>query len=294
MASLFEKNDELKRLIQLQAPKEGIQATSVKGFFTYKTTEVHQRIPGVYEPAIIFGVQGRKHCYVGGRRYDYGAGNYMALFLPMPVEFEVTKASLNEPLLCIGIQIDLNRLADIVLRIDRLDSTAWRPAASDPSGIFTAPLTEPLLAPLIRLMNILDDPNDAAMLGGAVIDEIYYRILMDEQGGELKHLLRQRGQIQQIKRAVEYIHQNLDETVSVEQLAEMVNMSSSGFHKNFKSVMHLAPLQYAKSIKLVRAQTFIKEGVNVSEAGFRVGYNSPAQFSREYKRHFGYTPSSTV
>jgi AraC-like DNA-binding protein len=92
---------------------------------------------------------------------------------------------------------------------------------------------------------------------------------------------------------VEYIHQNLDKPVSVEQLADMVHMSRTSFYENFKEVMHLSPLQYAKSVKLDKAQSLIKEGRKANEAGYLVGYNSPAQFSREYKRHFGYAPSAT-
>ena len=122
---------------------------------------------------------------------------------------------------------------------------------------------------------------------------LFHPVLIEEQGGALKYLLQQNGQIQQIAKAVEYVHQNLDKPVSVDYMAEIVNMSNSGFHKKFKEVMHLSPLQYVKSIKLNRAQAYILEGKSVSEAGYMVGYNSPAQFSREYKRHFGVVPSAT-
>ena len=145
----------------------------------------------------------------------------------------------------------------------------------------------------IRLIKTLGNPSEAAVLGEAIIDEIYFRVLTDVQGGALTYLLQQRGQIQQIARAVEYVNQNLGKPVSVDDLADMVNMSTSGFHKKFKEVMHVSPLQYAKSIKLNRAQTYILQGKSVSEAGYIVGYNSPAQFSREYKRHFGVVPSAT-
>jgi AraC-like DNA-binding protein len=125
------------------------------------------------------------------------------------------------------------------------------------------------------------------------VDEIYYRLLSGKRGGELRFLLQQRGEIQRISRAVEYIHTNLHKPVSVEKLADMVHMSRTSFYENFRNVMHLSPLQYAKSVKLDKAQSLIQEGKNASEAGYMVGYNSPAQFSREYKRHFGYSPSAT-
>ena len=131
------------------------------------------------------------------------------------------------------------------------------------------------------------------MLCDAIIDEIYYRILMDERNGELRHLLQQRGEIQRVSKAVEHIHNNLDQPVSVKGLADLVHMSRSSFFDKFKDVMHVSPLQYAKSVKLHKAQVLIQEGKKANEAGYLVGYNSPAQFSREYKRHFGFTPSAT-
>jgi AraC-like DNA-binding protein len=100
--------------------------------------------------------------------------------------------------------------------------------------------------------------------------------------------------VQQISRAVDHIHTHLDWVVSVDELADMVNMSKSGFRQTFKEAMHMPPLQYAKAIQLNRAQTLTREGKNASEAGYLVGYNIPAQFSREYKRHFGYAPSATI
>jgi len=130
------------------------------------------------------------------------------------------------------------------------------------------------------------------IVGEAILDEIYYRILRDDHNGALRGVLQRQAQVQHIARAVDHIHQNIDQAVSVEALAEMVNMSTTTFHRRFKEVMHLPPLQYAKSIKLHRAQTLIREGKRANEAGYLVGYNSPAQFSREYKRQFGYAPSA--
>ena len=149
-----------------------------------------------------------------------------------------------------------------------------------------------MLDAIIRLLRTLDSPSEAAILGDAILDEIYYRLLINWQGGELIHLLQQRGQIKQISKAVEYVHENVDKTLSVEDMASVVNMSASGFHKKFKEVMHLSPLQYAKSIKLNKAHNHIVDGKNATEAGYLVGYKSPAQFSREYKRHFGVVPSA--
>jgi AraC-like DNA-binding protein len=217
----------------------------------------------------------------------------MSQFVPMPFECETVDASPEKPLLGIAVVIDRNRLIRLLVKMDIADHTPVKPHAVDASGVFSAPISDAILDAAVRLVRTLENPAEAAVLGEAIIDEIYFRILTDERGGELIHLLQQRGQIQQIARAVEYMNQNLDQPISVDNLADMVNMSSSGFHKKFKEVMHLSPLQYAKSIKLNRAQTYIMQGKTVSEAGYMVGYNSPAQFSREYKRYFGVVPSAT-
>ena len=145
----------------------------------------------------------------------------------------------------------------------------------------------------VRLLKTLDDVTEAAIIGESIIDEIYYRILSDQQGRALRVLLRQQGQIQQISKAIAYMHKNLNDSISMENLAGLVSMSSSGFYKKFKQVMHVSPLQYIKLIRLNKANAYIMEGNSISQAAYRVGYNSPAQFSREYKRQFGVPPSST-
>ena len=109
----------------------------------------------------------------------------------------------------------------------------------------------------------------------------------------MRFLLQRRGQIQLISKAVEHIHRNVDKPVSVAELAKIVHRSKPTFYGNFRAVMHSSPLQYAKSVKLDKAHTLIKGGKKANEAGYLVGYNSPSQFSREYKRHFGFAPSAT-
>jgi AraC-like DNA-binding protein len=290
----MDRQEELVALLRRHASQEGMRKTRLDNLYVYKASEPLVRSPAVYEPLIVIAGQGRKRCYVGDKRYEYRGGNYLVLFLPMPVEVELLHATPEEPFLAAYIAVDLVRLADISLKMDRLSSRAAISAPVDPSGIYTAPLNDQLADTVIRLLRLLDDPLDASMLGASIVDEIYYRILRDERGADIQRLLEQRGQIQRISRAVEHIHQNLSEPVAVDRLAQMVGLSSSGFYKSFKQVMHVSPLQYAKSVKLFRAQALIREGKNASEAGYMVGYNSPAQFSREYKRHFGFSPSATV
>ena len=284
---------EFVKLLEKHTPQDGVFPTIITNLVTYRNSQLQRLNPQVYQPGIVIGAQGKKHVYLDGKKYDYNAGNFMTLLVPMPVECEILEASPEKPLLGAGIFFDRNRIANLLLKMDMVESSPVKPDVINASVIFSGPIKDNLLDAVIRLLKTLDSPSEAAILGEAIIDEIYFRILSEEQGGALKYHLQQRGQIQQISKAVEYVHQNLEKPVSVDDLADIVNMSSSGFHKKFKEVMHLSPLQYAKSIKLNKAQTYIMEGKSVSEAGYMVGYNSPAQFSREYKRHFGIVPSAT-
>jgi AraC-like DNA-binding protein len=211
----------------------------------------------------------------------------------MAVETEIVEASPDKPFLAAGIRMDLGRLADVLLRTQRATGAGTVPASADPSALMSVPLNDKLLDPMVRLLESLAEPADAAVLGDAIVDEIYYRILTGERGSELRMLLHHRGEIERISRAVQFIHQNVDRPVSVDELAGMVYMGRTNFYETFRDVMHLSPLQYAKSVKLAKAQTLLREGKNANEAGYLVGYNSPSQFSREYKRHFGYAPSAT-
>ena len=285
----------LSNLISKYAEHDGLQETGIPNLLTFKISEPQATQFTFCDAYIVVMSQGMQVCRVGNRTYDYSAGNYMTLFLPMSLEVEAVNASLEEPVLAVSIRVDLARIASLLLKLNTSVSlSATR--STDAAGIFTAPVDDTLLDPVIRLMQTLDDPHDMAILSDAIIDEIYYRIMRDDRAGEgsVQHLLEHQGQIQQIARAVNYIQSHLSEKISVEYLAELSNMSTSNFHRRFKEVMQVSPIKYAQTMKLLRAQLLLKQGFTAGEAGYQVGYTSAAQFSREYKRQFGYTPSATL
>lgn len=292
MNNFTEKMVEFVALLARFTPQEGINWTPLPGVGAYRQSAPDDEHSAVYEPALLILGQGKKLCYVDGSAYDYSAGRYLGLFLPMPVEVEVVEATPAQPLLMAGIRMDLRRIANLLLKMDRIKPPAAKPEPSSASAIIAEPLTPALLDAVIRLFRTLDNPVECAVLGDAILDEIYFRLLLQDHSGALRRALHHRGQVQQIAKAVDHLHHNLHKVVSVDELAAIAHMSTSGFRKTFREVMHLPPLQYAKALKLDRAHTLLKEGKNASEAGYLVGYNSPAQFSREYKRHFGVSPSA--
>lgn len=280
---------ELTDLVRLQAPQNGLFEIPNSPVLVFRESQKQERHPVVYEPALVVACEGRKNVYLDGRRYDYGAGQGLALFAPMAVECELTEV----PLLGFALRLDRHRLASLVLKMERAAGPQDKSKASSSSGIVAFPLSAPLLDSCIRLFSALSQPMDAAILGEALVDEVYYRLLSEQSSGNLIESLRQRGPVQQIGQAVDYLHNNLDKNIQVVELANLVCMSVSGFHKKFKDVMHVSPVQYVKAIRLNKAQTYLAEGRPVGEVGSLVGYNSPAQFSREYKRQFGFSPSVT-
>ena len=287
-----EKLLELRNLVAKHAANEGPTETAVKDFFVYRGSSIQSGGRQIYDSGIIIMASGVKRCRLNDQTFDYGPGSYFGVFLPTPVDVEEVFASPEEPILLIGIKMDLSKIAEMLLKLDKLE----RPKTSLPDsiGIFTEPITDDLLDPVLRLLKTLDNPADVAMLSDSIVNEIYYRVLTGKHASAIRNLLEQRGQIQQISRAVDYINTNIAEPIHIEDLAAEANMSVSHFHKNFKDVMQMSPLQYAKSMKLFRAQALISEGKKAAQAAYLVGYNSAAQFSREYKRQFGISPSETL
>lgn len=295
MEKTANKLQELGMLITRLTPEDGATQTSLKNLILFRSCVGQPRQHEVYQAYLLILVQGEKRLYIGGQQYNYKAGDYLAVFMPTLLEAERADVSEDAPYLMACIEIDLGRIARLLLKLDSFDPSRQSTESINAVSFHMAPMRDHLLDPVIRLLQTLHNPRDVAILGESIVDEIYYRLLCDERVGLglFRRHLEQNGQIQQIARAVNHIQKNLDTAVSVEQLAHISNMSASGFHRIFKEVMHVTPIQYAKTLKLHRAHLLLNEGQTASEASLSVGYNSPAQFSREYKRFFGYSPSET-
>jgi AraC-like DNA-binding protein len=280
--------------IKSHAQKELLTELPIGGACVFKIGRTHAPIPTLYRPMICLIAQGSKNCHIGEETFSYSTGDVFINFLPMPVETEVISASDDEPLLSVAMHINLVKLADMILKIERVQSDLGSKQVASVSNIVTGPAPDKLIELFSKLLDVANDPMDAEILGEAVSNEIYYRLLTSHYGEQLRILLNQYGQIQPISKAVTYIHDNLHRTFQVSDLAEMVNMSKTTFFNSFKKVMHVAPNQYIKSTRLRKAQLLLTKGIQANEASYHVGYNSFSQFSREYKRLFGYSPSQTA
>ncbi|WP_313759144.1 AraC family transcriptional regulator [Atlantibacter hermannii] len=250
-------------------------------------TQPHPRTPVMYQPGIIFLFSGNKTGYLNNRVFRYDANEYLLLTVPLPFECE-TYATSETPLAGIRINVDVQQLQTLLMDIG--EDEAFRPAQCA-SGINSAVLSDEILCAIERLIDVLEKPLDARILGKSIIREILYHVLMGPRGGALLALVSRQTHFSLISRVLKRIENQYTENLTVDQLALDANMSVSAFHHNFKSVTSTSPLQYIKTFRLHKARMLIvHDGMKASAAAMRVGYESASQFSREFKRYFGVTP----
>lgn len=245
------------------------------------------RTPVMYQPGIIFLFSGHKIGYINKRKFRYDANEYLLLTVPLPFECE-TWATPEVPLAGIRLDIDVLQLQELLMDIGE-DGRFQLPMAA--SGINSATLSDEILCAVERLLDVMERPLDARILGKQIIREILYHVLMGPRGGALLALVSRQTHFSLISRVLKQIEMKYTENLNVEQLAAEANMSVSAFHHNFKAVTSTSPLQYLKSYRLHKARMMmIHDGMKASAAAMRVGYESASQFSREFKRYFGVTP----
>jgi AraC-like DNA-binding protein len=278
-----DNRERLARLLGEVAVDEGLHPTPVDGVRVLRRSEPLLRGPMVYHPNIVVVGQGRKRAYLGDEVYTYDPLNYLVSSVPMPAECEAD-ASPEEPILIVAIDVEPTMLGELILEMDELSP----PVGPTPRGISTTPMSEELLVAVIRLLECLKSPLDSRILGRQMVREIAYRALLGEQGGALRALVSRDDHFARIARVVKYIHVEHARPLGVEEMARRAGMSVPVFHHHFKLVTASSPLQYLKRIRLDRARRLMAhDGYNASTAARAVGYESPSQFSREFKRLFG-------
>ena len=250
-------------------------------------TQPGTRTPVMYQPGIVILFSGHKTGYINDRVFHYDANEYLLLTVPLPFECE-TFATPEVPLAGIRVNVDILQLQELLMDIG--EDEHFQPAMAA-SGINSATLSDEILCAVERLLDVMERPLDARILGRQIVREILYHVLTGPRGGALLALVSRQTHFSLISRVLKRIESQYTENLSVDQLAAEANMSVSAFHHNFKSVTSTSPLQYLKSYRLHRARMLmIHDGMKASAAAMRVGYESASQFSREFKRYFGVTP----
>ena len=283
---------DLKVTIEEKTKNEGINTSYNENFGTFKLSTPFSSCPDLYTPFICIMAQGNKKLCVGEKEFNYGPGDYFVNLLPIPVEAEVKNISTENPMLLSFVTVDLMRLANIAVRIDLNENKEIEHNTDSISCIITGKADTNIITAFHRLTEAAFSKHNAEVLGDILIDEIYYRILTCEKGQHIRRLFNKQSNIYRIANAVNHIQNNLENKITSEELLEICNMSKTAFFDAFKEQMNITPLQYIKSSRLQKARILLTEGKSSNEVCYQVGYNSYSQFSREYKRFFGFSPST--
>lgn len=273
------------------ADSERVADTGVPGVHFFWNPETVPREPLLYQAGIVIIGQGYKLGYLGDRTFRYGGDTYLVLGVPLPFECEAYGTP-EEPLIGLRIDIDLVKLHELVARVSDRLPLAESDATESQTGLEPARIDEALREATARLLSCLRDPVDSKVLGAAAADEIIYRVLRGEKGGVLYGLTQHQTPYAAVARALDRIHADYRAPLTIDELAHASAMSVSSFHRAFKRVTGDSPLQYLKKVRLDKAKgLLVHGGMRVNNVAYEVGYESPSQFSREFKRYFKVPPS---
>ncbi len=276
-------------LLRDLAPDEGYNLTALPSVRILRSNRVLSRTPVLYDPGIVIVCQGRKRGYFGEQLYLYDEQHYLAVSVPVPFSME-TEATPERPLLALYLHLDFTVAAELAAQIDR-EGTAEPVRA--PQSMMSTPMDEAMQASVLRFLEAMHRPLEAAVLGPGLLRELYFRVLTGAQGASMREALAMRGQFGRIGRSLRLIHAAYAQPLDVAQLAGEAGMSTPSFHSHFKAITQVSPMQYLKSTRLHQARLLmVRQDLTAEAAGHAVGYTSASQFSREFKRLFGATPAA--
>jgi AraC-like DNA-binding protein len=286
--------------IALKALKTGIArwtgqgcqpGTAIPGLSLFRRDEPTDPASIMYEPRVCVIAQGAKRLLLGDDIYVYDERHFLITAVDLPTMAQIVKASPERPYLGLALKLDQPQITQLMV-----DSKLPPPPPQRSSrGMATSEVTLPLLGAFLRLIELLDEPRDIPILAPVIKREIFYRLLISEQGARLRQIASTGSQSHQISRAITWLKANFSARLHIDDLASHVNMSASTFHHHFRALTAMSPLQYQKWLRLNEARRLMfSERIDASTAAYQVGYESPSQFSREYTRMFGAPPTRDI
>lgn len=279
---------EIRQLIDGMAHEDGLIETGIKGVQLFRVSDPVRCAPAVYEPTVVAILSGSKEAIVDGCSYVYDSSQYMCCTMTMPVEAGVPSATPENPLIGVYISLDTRVMTELAIEMENAAGAISKPKGGPvPPGLVLAPWDDAFTEALLRLLQVGAGPADMAVLAKGRLRELYYAILRGEAGASAR---RSFGVGNEIARAIEYLTVNLDQPINIEDMAALVGMSRPVFHRKFKQATTMSPIQFVKSMRLNTAAMKMAEGMKVQQAALSVGYVSPSQFSREFKRRYGQAP----
>lgn len=286
----MERIKELAELIERNIAVDGTGGSSIPGLRFVRNTQVSEPIYSVYEPSLCVVAQGSKLVMLGKESYQYDSASYLTASVHLPITGQVIEASSDSPYLCVRLQLDMNQIFEVV-------QSSSQETTSDflGRGLVINQVNDSLLEAVLRLIRLLDTPEDIPILADGIKREIIYRVLQNDQNDSLKRFALVGSQAQRIAKVIEVLNNEFAQPLKVDDLAKEASMSSSSFYHHFKEVTGMSPIQFQKQLRLQEARRLLlTEDLEAAEAAFQVGYESPTHFNREYSRKFGLSPMKDV
>ncbi|MEI9423605.1 AraC family transcriptional regulator [Mesorhizobium sp. Cs1299R1N1] len=281
------RRDELVELAGALAPRHGYNPTAFNRVRILRTEAVLHDVPVLYKPGAVFVLQGSKQGILEREIYLYDEEHYLAVSVPVPFRMKST-ASPERPLLAVYVEFDMQMAAELAMQAQM----HAQPASGRPRGLVSSRMGPEMEDVLLRLLVALRSPVEALVLGDGILRELHYRVLVGPQGGAMIAALQQKGTSGRIIQSLAWLRQNYSSEISIGDLAKDVGMSVPSYHVHFKSLTGNSPMQYVKAVRLHEARLMIaRQNKTIAEVAASVGYASPSQFSRDFKRHFGRTAS---
>ncbi|ARU47514.1 AraC family transcriptional regulator [Sulfurospirillum diekertiae] len=286
-----EKLYELAVLLQEEARKDGLNETGIANIKVFKASSVTEALHTVYEPSLFIIAQGAKRVMLGSNTYCYDASSYLVSSMNLPISGQIIEASLEKPFLSMQLCFTPEYIFDLASQMDSVK----KGTIQTPLAMSVHRVSEELIDAILRLAKLFQKAEDSSILAPLIIKEILYRLLQGEYGVVLRQFALHGSNANRIAQSIELITSDISEPLHVGLLSQKVGMSVSAFHKHFKYVTAMSPLQYQKQLRLQKARELLVTKMNeVGEVAYNVGYESPSQFSREYTRFFGLSPQKDL
>lgn len=283
---------ELACLIERFIEREGPHSTAIAPLHLFRYLAPQELLHNVFNPVVCLVAQGSKRMMLGGETYVYDPTHFLLITVDLPAASQVIEATARAPYLGLSLDIDAGQIGALVSEMN-LPATPNR--SSSGRGIAVGCLDAPLLDAFVRLLRLLEHPQHIGVLAPLVTREIFYLLLVGEQGEKLRRTAFGNGETQNIVRALHWLKHNFAQPLRIEDIAREVHLSPSAFHHGFKAVTAMTPLQYQKQLRLQEARRLMLGlDMDAATAGLRVGYESASQFNREYRRLFGDSPRRDI
>jgi AraC-like DNA-binding protein len=282
---------ELARSIALFVGSAEKRVTEIPGLTLHRRAEPTVPCSGTYEPGVIVVAQGRKRVDLGKNTFYYGASRYLLTAIDLPIVSQVVEASEATPCLAMSLRLEMSMVREFVAR----EEISVPVATADSPAMITGELTVEFLDACLRLLKLMDRPQDIPFLSGLIQREIIYRVLRGPEGARLRAIGTLGDQSNRTAKAIAWMRANYAKPLRVEELAHIAGMGTSTLHHHFRALTAMSPLQYQKQLRLQAARgRMLVDGLDAASAAFEVGYESASQFNREYSRFFGQPPMRDV